>query len=479
VTGGRRRRDRTAALFWLSVLSMPFASVVVITVLAHALPEGDLASVSLVFSLSLVGTVVPMGVQARVAADTAVHGTSGPIAVVPAVLGTLLLVAVSVPAALVLDVGIPAVVLPSMSLGPAMVVAAIRGDLVGRSAFGAASRNYLVEGSIRLLAGVGLGIAFGADGVGASLLLCTLGALLAAPRRYPSGDRIRLPATLIATAALIVAVNWDMIVAPRLLGDSASTFVAAALPAKGVYMALSAAAWLAVPSVRNHHSFRSVVRPVWLQVLAGVGLSLLLVPAAPIIGQALGRPAPQRGLLLVLGLGMALGAGSWMLLQLRLVRGDSAPWVPPTVGLVAIAGLSIAFRTSDGLAIAMLVGGGVGLVVGLGMLMVEVGRRPLVTAATEVAVLPVAEPSVLVPPAPPDEEPLAPINAPPPSAPGPFAHPHPAPVAEPVVEPPPSAPGPYPIPPPQSPPPWSLPSPVLAHPLDSHRRPRPCGSGTG
>ena len=87
----------------------------------------------------------------------------------------------------------------------------------GRSDFVSASRNYIVEGSIRLLAGVGLGILFGADGVGASLLLCTLGAWAAAPRRHPTGDRLRLPATLTAAATLVITVDWDMIVAPRLL----------------------------------------------------------------------------------------------------------------------------------------------------------------------------------------------------------------------------------------------------------------------
>ena len=103
-------------------------------------------------------------------------------------LATVLLSVVSVPIAIVLDVGIPAVVLPSMSLGPAMFVAAIRGDMVGRGDFVGPSRSYLVESSIRLVAGVTLGIAFGANGVGASLLLCTLGAWLAAPRRHPERD---------------------------------------------------------------------------------------------------------------------------------------------------------------------------------------------------------------------------------------------------------------------------------------------------
>ena len=201
--------------------------------------------------------------------------------------------------------------------------------------------------------------------------------------------------------------------------------MAAALPAKGVYMALSAAAWLVVPSVRNHHSFRSVVDPVWLQVLVGCGLALLLVPAAPFIGRALGRPAPEGGLLLVLGVGMAFAAGSWVLLQLRLVREAMFPWVPPTVGLVAIAGLSLAFRTSDGLAVAMLAGGGIGLLAGLVMLAVEVRRRPIVAVDTRVSVVHAAEPSAAEAPA---ETPVVasvpgPTRVRPSLVPGPFSYP--------------------------------------------------------
>jgi hypothetical protein len=267
-------------------------------------------------------------------------------------------------------------VLPALSLGPAMAVAAVRGDFVGRGDFGGAALNNLAEATIRLVAGIGLGLVWGADGVGASLLLCTLGAWLVAPRRSPSPDHLRLPATLAAATALVLSVNWPMIVAPRLLGDAAPAFTAAALPAMGVYMALSASAWVVVPHVRDHRSFLLVVRPVLLVVLAGCGLTAMLLPAAPVIGRLLDRPSPPLALLAVLGLAMACASGSWVLLQLRLVRSATAPWAPSAVALVVIAAVSIAFRSSDGLAVATVAGQFAGLGTGLVLLAFETRSAP-------------------------------------------------------------------------------------------------------
>jgi hypothetical protein len=369
--------------------------VVVIAVMANVRPTSELPAISLVFSLSLVGTVIPMGVQSAAAAGTAAHGTSGRLVSLPAVGATVLLALASIPVALVLDVGVLAVVLPSLSLAPAMYVAAVRGDLIGGGRFAIAAVNYLVESSVRLIAGIGLGLAFGAEGVGASLLLCSLAAWAAGPRRHPGDGRLKLPATLTATAILVGAVNWDTIVAPRLLGDDASTFVAAALPAKGVYMALSAAAWLVVPGALRHHTIRSVGKPVGLMVGAGLAVTAGLVPLAPVIGRILDQPDPDRLLLVVLGVAMTFGGGAWALLQIRLVRGAPRPWQAPAAGLAVTAALS-AVRSPNGLATAMLVGAAVGLVTGLVQLSAELRAHPVSGAEAAVleptAVLGVVEP---------------------------------------------------------------------------------------
>ena len=141
-------------------------------------------------------------------------------------------------------------------------------------------------------------------------------------------------------------------------------------------MALSASAWLVIPRVRDLHVFGSIARPVWLQVGGGVRAQPAAGPRRADHRQALDLSQPSAALLLVLGVGMALASGSWVLLQLRLVVGAARPWVPPLVGLTVVATLSLdRSATSDGLAIAMLGGGGAGLVVGLVMLAVELRHR--------------------------------------------------------------------------------------------------------
>ena len=369
------------ALFWASVVGLPAASLIVVTVLAHALPSDALPKIAVVFSLSLIGSVLPMGVQARAAADSARSGGVGSLPRKPVVWATVALVAASVPVSIVVGVGVAAVVLPSLSLGPAMAVAAIRGDLIGRGEFGRTALNNLVEVSVRLVAGIVLGLAFGADGVGASLLLCSLAALALAPAPHERTGILRLPAALVATTALILSVQADLLVAPRVLGGDAVDYVSASLPSKGVYLALAAGAWLAVPNVLEHRQLGSLLRPVLVVTGAGVVLTMAMLPLTSLIGRALDRPAPSRTLLAVLGVAMACSVGSWVLLQVRLTRGADLLWVPSVTAIAVMILSSLPVVAPLGMAWAMLSGQAAALAVGLIALVTE--RRASPVDATE------------------------------------------------------------------------------------------------
>lgn len=368
-----------AGLFWASVIAVPASTVATIVALSRHLPPGDLAKVSIVFSLSFVAAVLPMAAQAQAAADGAASGAVGrlqwqPIRVV--VIGF----AIAAPVlARMLGLPLAAVLLPILQVLPAVALGAVRGELISRRAYRSAGVNQLVEAGLRLVGGFALGLAFGSAGVAASLLLATAGAYLLMPKPVTdAGRELVLPTALIASALLTVSVHLDVFLAPRLLGEGADAYAVAALPAKGVFLALMAAGWLVIPSAAGFEDERDAIRPVLRTVAGGLVLGLLASLASPLIGVLLGRGTPDRSLVALLGVSMALAAGSWVCLQIRLTRGSTTLWRPAAIaiGITAVGGALT--RSPAGLALSIVAGHLVALGTGTWSLLVGADERTTV-----------------------------------------------------------------------------------------------------
>jgi hypothetical protein len=217
-----------------------------------------------------------------------------------------------------------------------------------------------------LIGGIGLGIWLGVDGAALSLIACQLGAWALLPRRHRIAPGfIRMPSAFITTALIILSVQIDVLLAPRLLGAEASTYAASALPAKAVYLSLAATAWLVVPSAVKCTRLVQALVPISAVVGAGAAISAALALASPLIGVLLGQDDPVPALVVGLGFGMALAAGSWILVQIRMAKAPSWLWLAPAVAVVLSALIALAVRTQLGFCAGILVGQACGLAVGL------------------------------------------------------------------------------------------------------------------
>lgn len=354
------------AVFWLSVIAVPASSVLTIVALSRHLAPGDLAKVSIVFSLSFVAAVLPMAAQSQAAADASAHGAAGRLHWRP-IQVTALACAVASPV-LAHALGLPtlAVLLPVAQVIPAVGVGAARGQLIAHRSYGAAAANHVIEAAVRAVAGIVLGLAFGATGVAASLLFAAVAAYGFLPRVAWDRERtLVLPTALIASALLTVSIHLDVFLAPRFLGADADAYAVAALPSKGVFLALMAAGWLVIPGAVSYTRSRDAVRPVVLTAAAGVVLTFFAVMATPLMGVLLGRGTPDRWLVAVLGLAMAAGAGNWVCLQIRLARGSTTLWRPAALA-IAITVIGSAFTdNAAGLATFLLLGQFVALLGGI------------------------------------------------------------------------------------------------------------------
>lgn len=347
----------------------------VIVVLARSLAEGELAEVSVVFGLSLIGSVLPIAVQARASADAADGQEPGrlPWRVLLACSGGLMLV--SWPLAALLHVGVAATFFPALLLLPLVSVARTRGDLVGRGHLGAAGLNNLVEAAVRLAAGVGLGLAIGADGVAMSLVLAAVAAWFAAPHLEPGGHPLRIPAALVATALVLAGVQIDIVLAPRLLGGDADAYVSAALPAKGVYVALAALAWVVIPRTLGRPTLWQQLRPIGAMVVLGFSAAGMMALGAPIIGAVMDRPTPSRMLVGVLAAAMSLAGASWTMLQLRMIRRGPRAWLSPAAALVVTAVVAGVGHSPGWMALGVIAGQTLAVALAVAALRVDVRER--------------------------------------------------------------------------------------------------------
>lgn len=353
-------------VFWASVVAVPASSALVTAVLSRQVGPGELSVITAVFVLTLVGAVVPIAVQAEVAASRVATGRLHDLPWRGLIIGTTATAIAGAALAPLLELPPLAVFFGIMQVLPGVAVGLSRGEMIADRDFGHAAANQLAEAVMRLFFGIALGLAFGATGVAASFLLAMIGAWAVITRRS-TDDHARsvlaLPATLAALALFTLSVHLDLLVSRRILGPLADDFSVAALPAKGVFLLLVAAGWVVIPYARSRHTARQLVVPVALTSGAGVVLAICAAVGAPILATVLGKPAPDRGIVLLLGLAMAAASGTWVGLQVLLTRASPRLWVPAISAIGVYLALAVYTSTLAGFAIAACIGQGAALAV--------------------------------------------------------------------------------------------------------------------
>jgi arabinofuranan 3-O-arabinosyltransferase len=328
-----------AVLFWSGTLAVNASTVAVLAVLSHHRAEGGLPDAAVVLGLSLVTAVAPGAVQLRAAADAASGRRSlrAPWRLVAPVSGGLVLSAPLI--AWALSIPTVAALLVGLQLPVALALAVRRGELIGNRRFGAAGANLMVDAGGRLVAGIALGLTLGAaTGIAAALLLATLIALAVLWERGSTPLTEGLASSAAALASVGLLANADLLLAPRVLGHAgADRFDVAALPAQGIFLALFAASWLAVPGARDRVRARRALAPVALTLLVGALGAMLLLALRPVVAALLDRPEPSVALLAPLALAKAMIGATAVAVNVAVARGARRPWSAPLIGALLIA----------------------------------------------------------------------------------------------------------------------------------------------
>lgn len=337
------------AVFWLASMAVGVAAFLILAAVAHAGGPGELAAASAVISLSFVLAVVPGAIQLRAAADVA----AGRPASLPRrflLLTTLGLAAAALPAAALLAVPAASLGLLAAQYAAACVASAQRGAFIGLADYAAASRSMVAEAVVRIVGGIALGVWLGATGLAAALLLGSLGAVAISARS--AGVAADAPwrgvvGPAITVGLLMVLVNVDALLVPRLLGaDSADAYAVASLPVRGIFFALFTVSWLAVPVAVRATRRAELLAPVGLVLGLGAAAGLTLLVVRPLLPIALGDPAPSAPLLALLAAATALAAALATVLAMAVAREQPQAWAATAVACVALIAVLVVQRPS-------------------------------------------------------------------------------------------------------------------------------------
>ncbi len=159
----------------------------------------------------------------------------------------------------------------------------------------------------------------------------------------------------LGVGALMVLTNADAFAAPRLLGPAAAdAYAVAALPARGVFFALFAVSWLAVPVAARAVRRGQLIVPIGGVLALGAAAGLTLLTVRPLLPIALGDPAPAAGLMATLVAAMAVAAAVATALAMAVAPRRHASALPIAASALALV-LTIAVARPHAAALAGLV----------------------------------------------------------------------------------------------------------------------------
>jgi len=328
---------------WLGMLVFGSSTVALLAVLSRHPHKATFSSLAALLSLAFVVSLIPSGVQLR-SASLVADGRPVPrlTAGQAAVIGAASL-AVSPLLAFLLHVPTLAAALVSLNIVVFIPLGTKQGAYLAQHRFKPLGINLMIEGAARFLVGAAAGLTLGVTGLAAGLCVGTAVALIALPNPHSHDSLLDRPRTSLIDTSLSLAllglyVQFDVLVAPSVLArGSATAYDLAAVPSKGVYLMLLAAGPLVFPFVRRHESGRRLIVMTALVALGvGVVFTAVLVAARPVIAVVLDRPKAGFLELGLLGLAMAFGGVTGMVVNAGVARGVKHPWPPLVLGIATL-----------------------------------------------------------------------------------------------------------------------------------------------
>jgi GT2 family glycosyltransferase len=331
-----------SAVLWVGTVAYGASTVALLAVLSRHVSQAGFTSIAALLGLAFVVSLVPAGIMLR-SASLVADGRP------PPALGTrsaLLITAASLATAPILayllhvEVLAAAIVTIQMLIGIPLAVR--QGAMLSRHRFEALGINLAIEGAARFALGAVAGVLFGVTGLAFGLCAGTAIALLALPEwrtdvSLQDRPRTSLTATSASLALLGLFVQLDVLIAPSVLHHGAATsYDLAAVPSKGVYLALLAIGPLIFPSVRGLPGRRLVLGAAAVALAFGTACAGALVLGRHLIADVLGRPPADPLEMGLLGLAMAMAGVTGIAISAGIARGVRHPWPPLVLGIAAM-----------------------------------------------------------------------------------------------------------------------------------------------
>jgi GT2 family glycosyltransferase len=331
-----------SAVLWVGTVAYGASTVALLAVLSRHSSKADFTSVAALLGLAFVVSLVPSGIVLRSASLVADGRPPPAMRARSAVLITVISLATAPVLAYLLHVAVLAAAIVTIQMVVAIPLAVRQGALLGRHRFEALGINLVIEGIARFVLGAVAGVALGVTGLALGLCAGTVIALFILPKwqsdvSLVDRPRTSLTATSASLALLGLFVQLDVLIAPSVLAhNGATTYDLAAVPSKGVYLALLAIGPLIFPSVRGRPDRRLVLGASFIALAFGAVCAVALVLGRHLVADVLGRAAAGPLEMGLLGLAMAMAGVTGIAISAGIARGVKHPWPPLALGILAM-----------------------------------------------------------------------------------------------------------------------------------------------
>jgi hypothetical protein len=329
-----------SAVLWFGTVAYGASTVALLAVLSRHVSEAGFTSIAALLGLAFVVSLIPAGIMLRSASLVADGHPPPALRPRSALLITVGSLATAPVLAYLLHVEVLAAAIVTIQMVIGIPLAVRQGAMLSRHRFEALGINLAIEGAARFALGAVAGVLFGATGLAFGLCAGTAIALLALPDWRTNvilQDRPRtsLTATSASLALLGLFVQLDVLIAPSVLAHRAATsYDLAAVPSKGVYLALLAIGPLIFPSMRGRPDRRLVLGAAGVALAFGAACAGALVIGRHLIADVLGRPPADPLEMGLLGLSMAFAGVTGIAISAGIARGVRHPWPPLALGIV-------------------------------------------------------------------------------------------------------------------------------------------------
>ena len=328
-----------SAVLWFGTVAYGASTVALLAVLSRHVSEAGFTAIAALLGLAFVVSLVPAGIMLRSASLVADGHPPPALRPRSALLITLASLATAPVLAYLLHVEVMAAAIVTIQMVIGIPLAVRQGAMLSRHRFEALGVNLAIEGVARFALGAVAGVLFGATGLAFGLCAGTAIALLALPDwrtdvTLQDRPRTSLTATSASLALLGLFVQLDVLIAPSVLAHRAATsYDLAAVPSKGVYLALLAIGPLIFPSMRGRPNRRLVLGAAAVALAFGAACAGALVIGRHLIADVLGRPPADPLEMGLLGLSMAFAGVTGIAISAGIARGVRHPWPPLALGI--------------------------------------------------------------------------------------------------------------------------------------------------